>query len=241
MSMYVSQLRAVPIGMYEYYIYLVDASARAAHSGEIANALQDLAVQSGTDAVVVRGPRDLSFELHQFLQEHAPSDFGRLWNLFHEVSSLVISEGALQTTTSQVFVLPLIPGRADGASHAEVLAKLVAGLLDAMRRRRVGEFCISLGAEHMRLSALRDGLLVATLRRLNEALEAQAKPCWTRRQPQRHHRANPSPGGAPPSRMISEPPNNTFDRTAGSHSLAAAGQRERSAAAECAAPGAAEV
>jgi hypothetical protein len=45
---------------------------------EIASALQDLAVRSGTDAVVVRGPRDLSFELTQFLQLHALSDFGRL-------------------------------------------------------------------------------------------------------------------------------------------------------------------
>ena len=171
MGMYVSQLRSVPVGMFEYYVYLVDASEGAAHSPEIANALQDLAVRSGTDAVVVSGPRDLSFELFEFLQRHAQADFGRLEHLFHEVSSLVISEGALQTTTSQVFVLPLVPGRTDSANHSEVLAKLVAGLLDAMRRRRVAEFCMSLGAEQMRLTDLKGGLLVTTLRRLNEALE----------------------------------------------------------------------
>jgi hypothetical protein len=87
------------------------------------------------------------------------------------VFSLVISEGALQTTTFQVFVLPLVPKRADSASHREVLAKLVAGLLEAMRQRRVAEFCISLGAEQTHLSDLSEGLLVNTLRRLNEVLE----------------------------------------------------------------------
>jgi hypothetical protein len=35
MGIYVSQLRAVPVGMYEYYVHLVDASEGAVHSMEI--------------------------------------------------------------------------------------------------------------------------------------------------------------------------------------------------------------
>ena len=160
MGMYVSQLRSVPVGEYEYYVYLVDASEGAAHSPVIANALQGLAVQSGTVAVVVHGPGDLSMELFRFLQEQAPNDFSRLEHLFHETTALVISQGALQTTTSQVFVLPLLPASAVNSTHEELLSELVAQLLGAYAQGRVAEFCMSLGAEPMHLTNLRSGLLV---------------------------------------------------------------------------------
>ena len=135
MGMYVSQLHSVPVGEYEYYVYLVDASEGAAHSPVIANALQGLAVQSGTVAVVVHGPGDLSMELFRFLQEQAPNDFSRLEHLFHETTALVISQGALQTTTSQVFVLPLLPASAVNSTHEELLSELVAQLLGAYAPR----------------------------------------------------------------------------------------------------------
>jgi len=169
--MYVSQLRSVPVGLYDYYVYFVDASTDSAHSPVIANAMQQFAEKSGTEAVMVHGPHDLSMELFQFLREHAPADFGRLEHLFHETTSLVISEGALQTTTSQVFVLPLLPASAITSTHEELFSELVEKLLDAMLERRVAEFCMSLGAEPMELTDLRGGLIVSTLRRLNETLE----------------------------------------------------------------------
>jgi hypothetical protein len=170
-GIYVSELRAVPVGIYRYYAYLVDVSENAAHSEEISKALRDLAVKSGAEAMVVQGPRDLSLELVQFLQKHAPSDLRRLEKLFLEVSSLIISEGTLQTTTSQVFVIPLIPRGEDGITSQPLLAKLVDGLLATMHQHTVREFLLSLGAESIELSEIKGGMLIAKLRYLNEILE----------------------------------------------------------------------
>ena len=128
MGMYVSELRSVPIGAFTYYLNLVDVSGSGEHSAAIAGALQELAVKSGTDALVVRGPANLSAELFQFLSANVTSDFGRLERLFHEVSSLVISKGALQTTNSEVFVVPLIVGGETGEKATPLLTELVAGL-----------------------------------------------------------------------------------------------------------------
>ena len=44
--MYASQLRSVPVGLYEYYVYLVDVSVGSVHSNDIAAALQDLAIKA---------------------------------------------------------------------------------------------------------------------------------------------------------------------------------------------------
>jgi hypothetical protein len=111
------------------YIYLIDVSGAAeAHSAEISPELQRLAVESGTDAVVVQGPQNLSAELFEFLHKHAPKDFDRLEHLFHQVSSLVISEGALQVTTEPVYVVPLIPQGEDAKALQPLLREIVSGL-----------------------------------------------------------------------------------------------------------------
>jgi len=171
MGMYVSQLRSVPIGRYDYYAYLVDASTQAAHSKEVDRFFDGFAKQSEVEAVIVRGPQDLSYELFRFLQVHAPTDFGRLEALFHEVTCLVISEGALQTTSKPVHVLPLLPRDEGTLGQSQLLDALLGSLLRAMRNHQLTEFVHSLGAERVALSEIKDGMLVATLRRLNEALE----------------------------------------------------------------------
>lgn len=171
MGMYVSQLRSVPIGLYEYYVYIVDASSMTAHSKEVDRFFDGFAKQSDVDSVIVQGPHDLSHELFQFLQTHAQSDFGRLEGLFHEVTCLVISEGALQTTSKPVHVLPLMPRDAQSSEQAQLLDALLVSLLRALRKHQLPEFLQSLGAERMALTDIKDGILVATLRRLNEALE----------------------------------------------------------------------
>ena len=171
MGMYVSQLRSVPVGVYEYYVYLVDSSRNAIHSEEIGRAFQHFAVESGTDAVIVRGPPDLSYELFQFLQTHANSDFSRLETLFHEATCLLISEGSLQTTKTQVFVIPLVECEAPAPGQRPLIDQLLASLLRAMRSHALAEFCSSLGAREMKLTEISGGLIVATLRKMNEALE----------------------------------------------------------------------
>jgi hypothetical protein len=170
MGMYVSQLRSVPIGRYEYYAYLVDTSG-GAHSKEVDRFFDGFAKQSEVDAVIVRGPQDLSRELFQFLQRHAPADFGRLETLFHEVTCLIISEGALQTTANPIHVLPLMLRNAQSSEQAQLLDALLVSLLRAMRQHQLPRFLQSLGAERLALTEIRNGMLVATLRHLNEALE----------------------------------------------------------------------
>ena len=171
MGMYVSELRSVPVGVFTYYLYLVDVSGHREHSNAIAAALQDLAVKSGANALVVSGPANLSSELYQFLSANAKSDFGRLEQLLHNVSSLVVCEGALQTTKSQIFVIPLLAGEATGKSATAFLAELVGGLLASMQSSKVPEYCLSLGAETLDLVDLKGGLLVTTLRNANKFFE----------------------------------------------------------------------
>lgn len=171
MGMYVSQLRSVPVGRYEYYAYLVDASAAGVHSKEIDRIFDGFAKQSEVDAVIVRGPQDLSYELFQFLQSHAPKDFGRLEQLFHEITCLVISAGALQTTRKPVHVLPLLQRNEIGTDQSQFVDSLLGALLRAMSKGRLSDFVQSLGAEHLVLTEIKDGMWVVTLRKLNEALE----------------------------------------------------------------------
>jgi hypothetical protein len=171
MGMYVSQLRSVPVGRYNYYVYLIDASSAATHSKDVDRFFDGFAKQSEVDAVIVRGPQDLSYELFQFLQTHAPNDFWRLEALFHEVTCLVISEGALQATNKLVHILPLRQRDSVGPEQPQFVDSLLAALLVAMRKDRLFEFVQSLGAEGIALTEIKDGMLVATLRKLNDALE----------------------------------------------------------------------
>lgn len=171
MGMYVSELRSVPIGAFTYYLYLVDVSPNREHSNAIAAALQDLAVKSGASALVVSGPGNLSQELYGFLRTNAKSDFGGLEQLLHNVSSLVVCEGAIQTTKSTVFVLPLIAQGVTSDDAIAFLTELVGGLLEAMRSSRISDYCQSLGAEPLDLVDLKGGLLVSTLRNANKFFE----------------------------------------------------------------------
>ena len=131
----------MPTGLYEYYVYLVDASARSAHSKEVDRFFDNFARQSEVDAVIVRGPKDLSQELLQFLQAHAWADFERLESLFHEVTCLVIAEGALQSTSKPVHVLPVMPHDAQGSEQTELLEALLVSLLRAMREHQLASIC----------------------------------------------------------------------------------------------------
>lgn len=171
MGMYVSRLRSVPVGLYEYYTYLVDTSAAQAHTGAIDHFFDAFAKQSGVDAVIVRGPEDLSWELFKFLQVHAPADLGRLESMFHEATCLVVSEGALQTTEKPIYVLPLMLPHAQEPEQSELVDALLASLLNALKAHQLGEFVVSLGAERIQLANINGGMFVATLRHANEMLE----------------------------------------------------------------------
>jgi hypothetical protein len=171
MGMYVSQLRSVPVGVYEYYAYLVDASANQVHSSAVDRFFEVFAKQSDIDAVIVRGPEDLSWQLFQFLQMHAPKDFARLERLFHEATCLLISEGALQITNKPIHVLPLMLSSAEGSDRSELADALLSSLLKALKEHRLSEFVQSLGVEQIALSEVDGRMLVATLRRLNEWME----------------------------------------------------------------------
>lgn len=171
MGMYVSQLRSVPIGRYEYYAYLVDSSAGGAHSKEVDRFFNAFAKQSSVDAVIVSGPQDLTDQLYRFLRNHAPADFDRMEALFLKATCLIVSDGALQTTTEPVHVLPLMLGGAPPREDAPLVDKLLECLLAAMREHRLTEFMQSLGAERVTLTEIKGGMFVATLRSLNDVLE----------------------------------------------------------------------
>jgi hypothetical protein len=161
----------VPVGLYEYYTYLIDTSAAEAHSGAVDHFFDSFAKQSGVDAVIVRGPGDLSWELFEFLQMHAAANLGRLESMFHEATCLVISEGALQTTTKPIYVLPLLLPTTDKAEQAAFADALLSSLLSALKANQLRDFVKSLGAEQIELSNISGGMLVSTLRHANDVLE----------------------------------------------------------------------
>jgi len=170
MGMYVSQLRSVPVGLYEYYLYLIDASDQGAHSPQISKFFDRVATAADVDSVIVRGPRDLSDEVIQFLRVHAQFVFYQLQETLMQVTCLLASEGALQETTKQLYVLPLLE-RHEDEKEQPLLEPLLTGLLTAMREHRLAEWCRSLGAIELRLDEIKGGVLVATLRYVNDVLE----------------------------------------------------------------------
>jgi hypothetical protein len=171
MSMHVSQLRAVPVGLYNYYVYVVDASDASGDTTLIDNFFDRFAQQSEVSAVIVRGPENLSFELYKFLQKHAGENFSRIEDLFHNVTCLVVSEGALQTTRQPVYVLPLILKGGSREWLSEFLDSLLGGLIDAMRRGQVESLVRSFGSVQLPLAEISGGMFVSTLRWINSALE----------------------------------------------------------------------
>jgi hypothetical protein len=175
MGMHVSQLRSVPVGAFEWYVYVVDASGGNRHTSMVDRAFERFARSSGPDAVIVTGPPNLSQELTQFLSRHAGAAFGPLERLFHEVSCLVVSRGALQNTSEQVYVVPLLTnGGSEGDSDSTVvLDAILEGLLNAMHDNRVVEFLTNLHATPIELSDIRQGMLITTLRHVNQYLQLQ--------------------------------------------------------------------
>jgi hypothetical protein len=171
MGMYVSQLRSVPIGVYTYYTYLIDTTYDGTHSSAVDYFFNAFAKRSGVDAVIVRGPDDLTWQLYQFLQLHASADFERLEKLFHEATCLLVSEGALQTTDRPVYVLPLMLPAASNPEQLKFSDALLGSLLQAMKQHQLSEFVHQLGAEEIELSNIKGGMVIATLRWLNNVLE----------------------------------------------------------------------
>jgi len=171
MGFHVSQLRSAPIGIYEYYVYFIDAAPQESHTRAIAESLLSLAMDAGTDAAIVSGPASLSAELTEFLQRHAPEHFVQLEILLGQVSCLLISRGALQTTTQEIFVVPLALGHTDVESQKALIEGLLSPLVQAMREDTVADFCRSLGAQELPLSDLKGGIVVAIFRNLNKVLE----------------------------------------------------------------------
>lgn len=171
MGMYVSQLRSVPVGVYKYYVYLIDASTSKTHAHEVDRFFDGFAKGSGAESVIVRGPQDLSWQLFQFLLDHVKGDFRLLENLFHETTCLLVSEGTVQETKKPIFVLPLRLAHNENPDEFDLSQAILISMLRAMAEERLAEFVQSLGAVQVELSEIKDGMLIATLRHANEILE----------------------------------------------------------------------
>jgi|KBSSwiStaDraftv2_1062776.scaffolds.fasta_scaffold1413942_1 hypothetical protein len=171
MGFHVSQLRSVPIGEFEYYIYFIDAARHESHTQALANLLLKLVISADTDAAIVSGPPSLSDELNAFLARHAPAHFARLDRLLNNVTCLMISKGAIQTTKEETFVIPLALADSDMSSQEGLVEGIMTPLIEAMQKNKVDDFCRSLGAEEIPLSDIKSGLLVTTLRHANRVLE----------------------------------------------------------------------
>lgn len=181
MGMHVSQLRSVPVGAFEWYVYVVDASRGGQHTDLMNRAFSMFAQESGPDAVIVTGPRDLSAELYRFLTEHAGEHFARLEFLLRSATCLVVSRGALQTTRGQIYVLPLAsetaadeaasPTDSDVDDRSGFAFSVLRSLIAAMADDRVEAFMLELHSVAIPLSQIRDGLLITTLRNANRVLE----------------------------------------------------------------------
>src|SRR3954464_3957525 len=113
MGMYVSQLHTVPTKKYKYYVYMVDAGwvrnniDSITHTSVMEEVFDELRKKSTQSTLVISGPAELSEQIYEFFYQHAEKDFDKIEELFHKVSLLIISNGDLQNTTSQIYVVPL--------------------------------------------------------------------------------------------------------------------------------------
>ncbi|MDQ0080992.1 hypothetical protein J2W35_001329 [Variovorax boronicumulans] len=169
MGFHVSTLHNLPVGSIQYFIHVVDMSG-GEHGRWINENLHALAASLGRDAGLVTGPRNLSYELHQFLSRNLSSGFGAVEGLLHSATCLLISEGHLAHTQKPVHLIPIATPQVSESAH-ELIATLIGMIANALRTGQLQDLVISLGAHEFQLSSAGGGFVVCTLRRLNKVLE----------------------------------------------------------------------
>lgn len=160
MGFHVSTLHNLPVGSIRHFVHVLD----------ISGGLHTLARVLGRDAGLVVGPQNLTDELYQFLNRNVSSGFGAIETLLHNATCLVISEGHLAHTRSVVYVLPLSLPESSGEAH-EMINTLLRLLGHALQTGRLEAFVGDLGAVQVGLPDVGGGVLVCTLRHLNDVLE----------------------------------------------------------------------
>lgn len=170
MGFHVSSLANLPVGTIEYFVHVIDAT-RGRHGDWIAANLQRLTRDFGTNAGLVVGPQDLSQELYSFLNKNVDKDFAPLAKLLDSATCLLISEGHLTTTERPVYLLPIATAKRDSDDAYQATEALLNMIAKAIGNESLEKFIESLGAHKIELTTIGGGMLVCTLRHLNDSLE----------------------------------------------------------------------
>jgi hypothetical protein len=170
MGFHVSSIANLPVGTIDFFVHVIDAT-RGLDSDWIAANLQRLAHDFGPKAGLVVGNGNLSQELYAFLQKNAGKDFSTLSRLLDSTSCLLISEGHLSTTTKPVYLLPIATTKRLTDDDHQATEALISLIAKAISNDELETFVASLGARKIELSEIGGGMVVCTLRHLNDALE----------------------------------------------------------------------
>ncbi|WP_202857166.1 hypothetical protein [Fulvivirga marina] len=171
--MHVSTLLNVPSKGFNYYAYVADPKDQF---GKWLNEnFHAIAEQIGSNNLIVRGGSSGSYdqELYEFLSQHCESNlFGILEGLFHESVSLIVSEGALHSTSGQVYVIPITREfDVKDSPQNQLATELFKLVISAISNNELEQRLEQLGAEQFELKEKKKNLILSTLKFVNKYLE----------------------------------------------------------------------
>jgi hypothetical protein len=185
MGFTVGSLKNVPLGDYEYKVFVITNSETPHYDKWISNNFPKLARDIGPKAAIVKGyGGSFSDDIRGFLDRWINEDANRNGNavqpilhLLAKTTCLLIARGDLRTTNAPILLIPLAPAdqfsEGDKSGH-RFIKKLMDSVMKHVKSGTIFEYANTLGVQQFELKSVPNGLMVTTLRHLNEV--ADLKP-----------------------------------------------------------------
>lgn len=174
MGFKVTTLHSVPVVNFEYYIYVLEPSYSHEYKTWFDGNFEAVGKDLGRNAAIVRGYDDrLTQELWQLVARYTadPEQAQALERSLMSLVTLILSKGDILTTEEPIYAIPIAILDSDPAARDQFMNILMGRILEAIHEDSVDELVQRLGYHTIPLRHSRSGLLFATLRHVNNALE----------------------------------------------------------------------
>ncbi len=177
MGFKVTTMHNVPVGILEYFIYVLEHSASHKYTDWFDANFEDVGKQLGNRSAIVQGyDANLTNEIFEFLCRNAEnqSEAIAIEEALMGTVSLLISRGNLYQTEYPIVVIPLAKKADERAESEELMSEIMSDVLKHIHDDCIDELAKKLGGEEFKLKDARGGLFFSTLRYLNKVI--QLKP-----------------------------------------------------------------
>jgi hypothetical protein len=186
MGFTVGSFHRAPIGEFEFSVFVITNHRDAAHNKWINRNFQRIAKDIGPKAVIVKGYNDdLSNEVKAFLERWMndrrddSSEAARaIWGLLDKTTCLLVAKKDIRTTDAPLLLIPLAPASksdepaAGSKADAEnFIGELMQSVVEKVRDGTILEHAQALGAARFKLKSIRNGVVITTLRQMNDVME----------------------------------------------------------------------